>query len=145
MSIAGFAIAVLGLIGLWQANGLFATGWLGMAIQAIGALLMLWARFTFGRRSFHAAAEPTPGGVVTTGPYRLVRHPIYAAILYITWAGALSHPRLLTIACALVVTAGLALRMREEERLMTAEYPEYAAYAARTWRVIPGGLVTPRA
>lgn len=145
MSIAGFAIAVLGLIGLWQAHGLFATGWLGIAVQAIGVLLMLWARFTFGRRSFHAAADPTPGGVVTTGPYRLLRHPIYAAILYIAWAGALSHARLVTIACALVVTGGLALRMREEERLMAAEYPDYAAYAARTWRVIPGGIVARRA
>jgi len=43
---------------------------------------MLWARLTFGGRSFHAGANPTAGGVVTTGPYRFVRHPIYAAILY---------------------------------------------------------------
>jgi protein-S-isoprenylcysteine O-methyltransferase Ste14 len=37
------------------------------------------ARVTFGRRSFHAAANPTAGGLVTTGPYRLIRHPIYTA------------------------------------------------------------------
>jgi hypothetical protein len=40
---------------------------------------------TFGARSFHAGANPTDGGVVTAGPYRFFRHPIYAAILYFLW------------------------------------------------------------
>ena len=54
---------------------------------------MVAARITFGRRSFHAAANPTEGGLVTTGPYAYIRHPIYAAILYFVWAGALDTSR----------------------------------------------------
>ena len=53
---------------------------------------MLWARLTFGWRSFHAGARPTEGGIVTRGPYHWVRHPIYLAILLFTWAGVASRP-----------------------------------------------------
>lgn len=48
---------------------------------------MAWARLTFGRRSFHASAVPTAGGVETRGPYRFIRHPIYTAACVIGSAG----------------------------------------------------------
>ena len=60
-------------------------------VQVAAVLLMVWARMTFGRRSFHAAANPTAGGLVTWGPYRYWRHPIYSAILLFLWSGVLSH------------------------------------------------------
>ncbi|HEX3532538.1 MAG TPA: hypothetical protein VH988_36230 [Thermoanaerobaculia bacterium] len=40
------------------------------AVQAAALLLMIWARITFGRRSFHAAANPTEGGLVTSSSER---------------------------------------------------------------------------
>src|SRR5262245_36894731 len=61
-----------------------------IAVQVAAGALMLWARLTFRVRSFHAGADPTPGGLVTTGPYRFVRHPIYTAILLFVWAGVAS-------------------------------------------------------
>jgi protein-S-isoprenylcysteine O-methyltransferase Ste14 len=51
-----------------------------IAAQSAALLLFLWARVTFGRRSFHLMANPTEGGLVTTGPYRYIRHPIYTAM-----------------------------------------------------------------
>jgi hypothetical protein len=51
-----------------------------LAPEAAAMALMLWVRVTFDRRSFHAVANPTEGGLVTTGPYRFVRHPIYTAV-----------------------------------------------------------------
>ena len=78
----------------------------GIAVQAAAIVLMVWARLTFGRRSFHAAANPTSGGLVTSGPYRFVRHPIYAAACYFVWAGALDHRSLTAVLGALLLTAG---------------------------------------
>jgi hypothetical protein len=61
---------------------LFTAQPIAIALQLIAVALMVLARVTFGRRSFHAAANPTAGGLVTTGPYRIIRHPISAACLF---------------------------------------------------------------
>jgi len=137
LSILGFLAAVAGIVVLFLKQRLFCHHPAGIAVQAAGVLLMVWARVTFGRRSFYAAANPTAGGLVTWGPYRWWRHPIYAAILYFTWAALVCHPDPLAAGGTALVTAGLALRIAMEERLLRRAYPEYEVYAARTRRVIP--------
>ena len=127
-------IAVLSLL---LRHSLFAGHPLGVAVQVLAGALMLAARLAFGARSFHAGANPTEGGLVTRGPYRFIRHPIYAAILLFVWAGALSHASIPSLAAAALASAGIAVRIAAEERLVVARYPEYAEYAARTKRVIP--------
>jgi protein-S-isoprenylcysteine O-methyltransferase Ste14 len=131
---------VVGIAGLFYAGALFAARPAFIAIQVAAAVLMIAARITFGRRSFHAAANPTAGGLVTTGPYAHIRHPIYAAALYFIWAGALDHFSWGNVGWAAILTAGAVTRMLIEERLLVARYPEYAAYKARTRRVVPGIL-----
>ena len=106
--------------------------------QAAALLLMVWARITFGMRSFHAAANPTAGGLVTTGPYRFVRHPIYAAILLFLGAAIAAHPLWRNAGLGLIIVAALLVRMLSEERLVVERYPEYAEYARRTKRLLPG-------
>jgi protein-S-isoprenylcysteine O-methyltransferase Ste14 len=137
LSLAGFLAALAGIVYLALTRQLFGSGPVVLAVQVAAALLMIWARVTFGRRSFHATANPTAGGLVTSGPYRYWRHPIYAAILYFVWAGVLSHLSAGSIAAALVITAGLGARMFLEEKLLRREYPDYQEYSARTRRVIP--------
>jgi protein-S-isoprenylcysteine O-methyltransferase Ste14 len=137
LSILGFIAAVAGIVVLFLNQRLFCHHPAGIVVQAAGVLLMLWARVTFGRRSFYAAANPTAGKLVTWGPYRWWRHPIYAAILYFTWAALACHPDLLAAAGAALVTVGLALRIVMEERLLRRAYPEYEQYAVRTRRIVP--------
>ena len=136
-SVAGLIAAIVSLVILALQNSLFATGNVAIAIQVLAVFLMIWARLTFGRRSFHAAANPTEGGLVTTGPYKYLRHPIYAAAIYFCWAGVLTHFSLLHSLLGLLAIAGLSVRMLAEERLVTERYPDYADYAARTKRVVP--------
>lgn len=136
-SLVGLAFATIAVVTLVFTDSLFATEPVGITVQALAALLMLWARLTLGRRSFHASAIPTDGGLMTTGPYNFLRHPIYAAILYFVWTGVTSHLSMLACVLGLVVTIGLIIRMLAEERLVAQKYPEYAEYAARTKRVVP--------
>jgi len=139
---AGSRLAILVLTGavltLYLTHRLIATGPLLVALQVLAGLLMLWARLTFGRRSFHGVANPTEGGLVTTGPYACIRHPIYAAILLFVWAGVAAHASTISAGLALVTTAATGIRIAAEEQLVMQRYPEYRAYAARTRRLIPG-------
>jgi protein-S-isoprenylcysteine O-methyltransferase Ste14 len=133
----GFVLAVLAIVWLALQRALFCPHPVGIAFQALAVLLMVWARLTFGLRSFHLGAAPTAGGLVTHGPYRWWRHPIYAAVLYFAAAGVFCHPSGRALAAGLLVAAGLGTRMVLEERLVRERYPEYGAYAARTRRVVP--------
>src|SRR4051794_18856351 len=94
-ALAGLVACILVLY--LSKNSIVGAGPITIAIQVIAGLLMLWARLTFGLRSFHGTANPTAGGLITTGPYRYIRHPIYAAILYFLWAGIAAHPSLFTV------------------------------------------------
>jgi protein-S-isoprenylcysteine O-methyltransferase Ste14 len=137
LSIAGFLVAVAGIVVMLLRQELLAAHPAGLAVQIAAIGLMIWARITFGSRSFHAAADPTEGGLVTGGPYAYVRHPIYAAVIWFCWAGAVSALTFTALAGALVVSAGMAIRMLQEEKLVAERYPEYAEYAARTKRIVP--------
>jgi protein-S-isoprenylcysteine O-methyltransferase Ste14 len=136
-SVVAFALMVAGLAWLMARGEVIGRSIPAIAVQIAAVALMVAARITFGRRSFHAAANPTAGGLVTKGPYAWLRHPIYAAVLYFIWSTALDHHTWQAIAAAIVVTAGAAVRMLAEETLLVQRYPEYAAYRSRTARVIP--------
>ena len=136
-SVLAFALMVGGLVWLIQRGEWLARSVPALVLQGCAILLMVAARLTFGRRSFHAAADPTAGGLVTSGPYRYLRHPIYAAVLCFAWSTAIDHHSWQALASAALITIGAAVRMYAEETLLIGKYPEYAGYRARTARVIP--------
>ena len=137
VSLGAFALAVSGLVYLIMTRSLFHEDPVSILVQAGAVVLMVWARITFGARSFHAGANPTSGPLVTTGPYRWWRHPIYAAIIYFTWAGVVPHLTLETGAAACLVTGGMIVRMILEERLLREKYPEYGSFCKNTRRLVP--------
>ena len=137
ISLIGYLAMVGGLIGLLATRNVFSPSPVVIVAQIAAVALMLWARITFGRRSYHLAANPTAGGVVDTGPYRFIRHPIYTAMIVFTTTGAAAHLSWTTFVLAGLVWAGALSRMFCEERLVTARYPDYRQYAAKTWRMIP--------
>lgn len=136
-SLTGYFILLLALVSLLIQRSLLATGYISITVQLLAVLLMTWARITFGRRSYHAAADPTEGGLVTTGPYAFIRHPIYASILYFLWAAVFSHLSVINLILGTIGTIGAFIRIYSEEHLIVDQYPQYAEYAARTKRVIP--------
>ena len=140
-SILATVVLVLTVVALFKLHVLFAREPVGWTLQGLAVALMLWARATFGARSFHAAANPTEGGLVTTGPYRWWRHPIYAAVLLFLWAGVLDRglpPAPVPALLLLVGTAATAVRIQAEEHLLRVTFPGYDSYAARTKRIVPG-------
>lgn len=137
LSIVGLIASVLALALLLMNHGLLSPAPLVIAVQVAAAVLMIWARLTFGLRSFHAAANPTEGKLITHGPYRFIRHPIYSAIVVFVVVGMAANLTLVNGALGIVVAAGMVTRALCEERLLRVQYAEYADYARRTWRMIP--------
>ncbi len=137
LSLGGLGVAVVGLVYLIMSRSLFHSNPVSILVQAGSVVLMVWARSTLGVRSFHATANPTSGPLITTGPYRWWRHPIYCAVTYFTWAGVLPHLSVASAAAACLVTGGLFARMILEEKLLRQNYPEYEAYCRTVKRFVP--------
>jgi protein-S-isoprenylcysteine O-methyltransferase Ste14 len=137
LSIGGLALMGFALAGLVLRDSLFSPAPVVIGVQSAALALMIWARAVFGRRSFHAAANPTAGGLVTSGPYRFIRHPIYAAACVFGWAGVASHWSEVSAMLGALLLIGALIRMLCEERLIAGKYPEYREYARVTKRIVP--------
>ena len=137
LSIIGYTGMIGALLGLLTTRTLFSSSPLVVSVQVLALLLFLWARVTFGRRSYHVVADPTEGGLVTGGPYRYIRHPIYAAFCLFTSAGVAANWSWSAGLCGGLVLGSAVVRIFCEESLVTARYPEYAQHSITTWRMIP--------
>jgi protein-S-isoprenylcysteine O-methyltransferase Ste14 len=100
----------------------------GLALWLTGAVLSLWPLW-YLRRNF--SVEPAARNLVTTGPYRWARHPIYAVYLLINAGILLGHP---TLPLAVVLAGWLALlllRVGYEEAVLSTAFPQYREYRRR--------------
>jgi protein-S-isoprenylcysteine O-methyltransferase Ste14 len=117
---------------------LVAHPWPWLVMEGAGLLLGIASVVAVRPRYLTVFPEPRSGGrLVTAGPYRRLRHPMYAAGLLVTLALLLSRPttdRLLAWVFLLVV---LLIKMPHEERLLSARFPEYEDYRRKTRRLIP--------
>ncbi len=112
--------------------------WVGVVVTAAGFLLALYARFTLGRNWSGAVTLKEGHRLITVGPYRFVRHPIYTALLVSLFGTALTASTLFPFLGMGLIAACLLVKLRQEERLMAGAFPEeYPAYRSRTWALLP--------
>jgi len=112
----------------------------GLALMVAGIGLRAWSIVTLGR-FFQYRIKVQPGHrVVTAGPYRYVRHPSYTGIAMVLAGIALASGDVWSLlAVAVLGGAGLAVRIRAEERQLTqALGAEYERFAAGRKRLVPG-------
>jgi protein-S-isoprenylcysteine O-methyltransferase Ste14 len=136
-SVLGLLVMIAALVGLYAIGALISPQPIAITLQVLAVALMVWARVTFGSRSFHASADPTAGGLVRTGPYRYIRHPIYTAACLFGWGGVVTHWSELSATLGVLLVAGGLVRMLCEERLLKQLYPEYLEYSKATKRMLP--------
>jgi len=112
---------------------------LGWLLGAAGLGLAAWATWQLQR---HGALTPLPSPrsgarLLTSGCYHRVRHPVYSGLLLWALGTALVQASAGHFGLALLLGLFLQAKAAHEERLLSAQYPEYAAYAARTGRFVP--------
>jgi protein-S-isoprenylcysteine O-methyltransferase Ste14 len=113
---------------------------LGVIVMWLGLAIRVWAIATLGR-AFRTTVEVDSGqAVVSSGPYRWVRHPSYTGLLMILTGCGLAAGNWLALAvCALLPLPALLRRISVEEAELTGVLGErYRAYQAQTKRLIPG-------
>ncbi len=110
---------------------------LGLALLTVGLVFAIWARVHIGRNWGTPMTQKDEPELVASGPYRLVRHPIYSGILL---AGIGTAVALSWIWLAAVVLAGIYFIYSAiiEERYMTERFPDaYPAYKRSTKMLVP--------
>jgi protein-S-isoprenylcysteine O-methyltransferase Ste14 len=126
--------------GAFRGHGLNTNPWrssLGLVLFVLGLGFALWARWHIGRNWGAPMSWKDDPELVTSGPYHLVRHPIYSGILFagIGTAVALSWRLLIAVALASVYFVYSAT---VEERNMDGQFPDtYPAYRCSTKMFIP--------
>ncbi len=115
----------------------------GPATEAVGFLLCLcgfafaiWARLHLGRNWGQPMTLKQGHELVTTGPYRFVRHPIYTGILLAMLGSTIVTP--FWVVAFVCLTGYFVYSARTEERIMTGQFPgQYPEYKKRTKMLVP--------
>jgi protein-S-isoprenylcysteine O-methyltransferase Ste14 len=109
----------------------------GMVVLVCGMGLAVWARIYLGRNWGMPMTQKTEPELVSSGPYRFVRHPIYSGLLLAILGTALATNIYWLIALG-ILGIYFVYSARVEERLLTTSFPAaYPAYRARTKMLIP--------
>lgn len=120
---------------LWVTGA--AVGTVGVALCALGIGLALWARVHLGRNWGIPMSRKEDPELVTTGPYALIRHPIYAGILLAMLGSALGES-IVWLLPLILFGAYFIYSARREEKLMLEQFPaQYPAYRSRTRMLVP--------
>lgn len=116
-----------------------AISWLMVAVACTGFLFTWWARLHLGRLWSSSVGRKAAHYVVDTGPYGIVRHPIYTGITLAASATAAMRGTLAAWAGVVVLTLGWIVKARMEEEFLRQELgvDAYDAYARRVPMLMP--------
>jgi len=115
-----------------------ASGCIGLLLCILGLGLAIWSRRTLGGNWSSLVALKQGHELVERGPYGLVRHPIYSAVLLMGLGTAVSFGRVGCWIGLLLLSWGFWLKLRQEERLLSRHFPgAYPAYMRRVKALVP--------
>jgi protein-S-isoprenylcysteine O-methyltransferase Ste14 len=111
----------------------------GLAIQALGTVLAVWSRRHLGRNWSGAIQIKENPELVRSGPYRVLRHPIYTGLLAMYIGPAIVTGEWLGVAGVALAIAAYWRKIRLEEATLRVAFGEaYEKYARNSWALIPG-------
>ncbi len=118
----------------------FWTVWFGVGVHAVGDALILWCMVVnpFLEKTVRIQAD-REHRVITTGPYAIVRHPMYSGVVLMLLAIPLVLGSAWTFVPVTAMSLLLMVRTEPEERMLRRELPGYEDYTHKTrWRMLPG-------
>ena len=122
---------------LWRAG--HTTAWALVAMTISGFAVAWWARITLGRLWSGSVTRKVDHEIISAGPYRMVRHPIYSGLLLSVGATAALRGTTAAVLGAAAIAIGLFVKARVEERFLRSELgsERYDGYARRVPMLVP--------
>jgi protein-S-isoprenylcysteine O-methyltransferase Ste14 len=121
---------------LWPVASVIA--WVLAGVAVCGFLFTWWARIHLGQLWSSSVTRKEHHHVVDTGPYGIVRHPIYTGLLLAIIATVLVRGTILTLTGSALIAAGIYVKARVEEEFLRQQLGEpYAAYARQVPMLVP--------
>jgi protein-S-isoprenylcysteine O-methyltransferase Ste14 len=121
---------------LWPVPSII--GWLLAGLVMCGFLFMWWARIHLGQLWSSSVTRKEHHHVVDTGPYAIVRHPIYTGLLLAIISTLLARGTVRTLAGSTIIAVGIYIKARVEEEFLAQQLGEsYAAYTRRVPMLLP--------
>jgi protein-S-isoprenylcysteine O-methyltransferase Ste14 len=122
--------------GLWPAT--LTVGVVSDCIVLAGVAFTVWARVTLGRNWSAEVTFKADHELIQSGPYALVRHPIYTGLILMALGTAINYGRAVGFALFIAMCGGLWWKARQEEGIMSRHFPgAYADYKKRVRAIVP--------
>ena len=122
---------------IWIPSFAWLSSIVGSILLPAGILLLMMAIFRLGSNLTAVPYPKDQGRLVETGPYRLVRHPMYCGGILISFGWAFLVHDWLTIGYAILILLFFDIKSRREEQWLKGKFSGYAAYQKRVRKLIP--------
>ena len=109
----------------------------GGIFLVIGVSFLFFGMLKHGKNLTAVPYPKEQGTLIESGPYKLVRHPMYCGGLFVAFGWALWLHGWLTLVYAIVIFVFLDIKARREEVWLKEKFPGYAAYQERVHKLIP--------
>jgi protein-S-isoprenylcysteine O-methyltransferase Ste14 len=131
-------IQFLSLILIGLTGPIFPRSAVLLLIELTGIFMGVWAVLTMRIGNFNITPDPLNWSkLVRSGPYRLIRHPMYLALLLTALPLVINHFSLIRMALWLILLVNLTLKMNYEEGLLSERLDGYSQYRGESYRMIP--------
>lgn len=114
---------------------------IGLMMAFIGPIFSLIAiREHSVRNTIMPRVVPTPNskaGLIESGPYKTIRHPIYTGVILTTFGTAIAHGHVIIMVMSVGILIFFFVKSGYEEKLLEVAYPDYAKYRKRSGRFLP--------
>ncbi len=106
--------------------------------QSVGLGLGLWAIWEMRIGNFNITLNAVDNGkVVSSGPYKYIRHPMYTALLIFTLSMLFDYLTVARIIAWLILFIDILVKLNFEEKALLQHHQHYSTYQKQTWRLVP--------